>query len=77
MRRKINYQVPEYVQNNELICFGLSSQDVEEWQIQWTPKAEKDLAIVSTIINISRRIILSIHFNPINKPCRLALRWCS
>ena len=47
MRRKINYQTPEYVQNNELICFGLSSHDSEEWQIQWTPKAEKELAIVS------------------------------
>ena len=46
MRRKINYQQPEYIQNNDLICFGLSSHDVEEWLQNWTPKAEKDLAIV-------------------------------
>jgi len=46
MRRKINYQTPEYIMNNELICFGLSSQDSEEWQHNWTPKAEKELAIV-------------------------------
>jgi len=45
-RRKINYQVPEYVQNNELINFGLSSHEVTEWKIQWTPKAERELAIV-------------------------------
>jgi hypothetical protein len=46
MRRKINYQTPEYVMNNELICFGLSSHDSEEWKMSWTPQAEKDLAIV-------------------------------
>ena len=46
MRRKINYQQPEYVQNNELINFGLSSHETEEWQPNWTPKAEHDLAIV-------------------------------
>lgn len=46
MRRKINYQQPEYVANNELINFGLSSHEVEEWKIEWTPKAEKELAIV-------------------------------
>ena len=53
MRRKINYQNPEYIQNNELICFGLSSHDHEEWLMNWTPQAEKDLAIVRTyILNI-------------------------
>ena len=46
MRRKINYQTPEYVMNNELICFGLSSHDSEERKMSWTPQAEKDLAIV-------------------------------
>ena len=51
MRRKINYQTPEYVQNNELICFGLSSHDSEEWQIKWTPQAEKELAIVRKTLN--------------------------
>ena len=47
MRRKINYQTPEYVQNNDLICFGLSSHESTEWQLQWTPQAQKDLNIVS------------------------------
>jgi hypothetical protein len=47
MRRKINYQQPEYSMNNELICFGLSSHDTDEWQITWTPKAERDLAAVN------------------------------
>jgi len=47
MRRKINYQTPEYVQNNDLICFGLSSHESTEWQIEWTPQAQKDLNIVS------------------------------
>ena len=46
MRRKINYQTPEYVQNNDLICFGLSSHESTEWQLEWTPKAEKELNIV-------------------------------
>jgi hypothetical protein len=49
MRRKLNYQQPEYSLNNELICFGLSSHETEEWLPNWTPKAEKELAIVSTI----------------------------
>ena len=48
-RRKINYQQPEYVQNNDLICFGLSSHEVEEMQPTWTPKALHDLHIVSLL----------------------------
>ena len=57
MRRKVNDQTPEYIQNNELICFGLSSHDSEEWQMNWTPKAEKDLAIVRNLYlkNLSNR----------------------
>ena len=38
----------DYVQNNELICFGMSSHEFEERSFQWTPKALHDLAIVST-----------------------------
>ena len=30
MRRKLNPQKPEYVQNNELICFGVSEHTLEE-----------------------------------------------
>ena len=50
MRRKINFQQPEYVQNNELINFGLSSHEVTENRPEWTPKAEKDLAIVRILV---------------------------
>jgi hypothetical protein len=46
MRRKINYQQPEYVQNNDLINFGLSSHEVVEWIPELTKKAEHDLEIV-------------------------------
>jgi hypothetical protein len=45
-RRKLNFQQTEYYLNNELICFGLSSHEVEEMQVQWTPKALHDLAIL-------------------------------
>jgi hypothetical protein len=51
MRRKVNYQTPEYVMNNELICFGLSSHDSEEWKMAWTEKAQKDLFIVRNNIS--------------------------
>ena len=63
MRRKINYQTPEYVMNNELICFGLSSHDSEEWKMSWTPQAEKDLAIVRmTFYFILTKIALKTYF---------------
>jgi hypothetical protein len=58
MRRKINYQQPEYVMNNDLICFGLSSHETEEWLPNWTPKAEKELAIVSSAINLPHSFIV-------------------
>jgi hypothetical protein len=48
MRRKINPQTSSYVQNNELICFGLSEHTLEETQPLWTPQAKKDLAILSS-----------------------------
>jgi hypothetical protein len=57
MRRKINYQQPEYVMNNELINFGLSSHETIELQPNWTPKAEKDLAIVSFMVNNGLKIV--------------------
>jgi hypothetical protein len=47
----LNYQQPEYVANNELICFGLSTADVEEQQPTWTPKALHDLDIVICSFN--------------------------
>jgi len=42
----VNYQVTDYVQDNDLICFGLSSHEVEEWLPSWTPKAQKDIDIL-------------------------------
>lgn len=53
-RRMLNYQVTDYVQNNDLICFGLSSHDVEEWLPSWTPKAQKDIEILSSWFPRSR-----------------------
>jgi len=44
----VNYQVTDYVQDNDLICFGLSSHEVEEWLPSWTPKAQKDLDILAS-----------------------------
>lgn len=45
------------MQNNDLICFGLSSHETEELMPNWTPKAQKDLAIV--IITIMLIVISS------------------
>ena len=47
-RRMLNYQVTSYVQNNELVCFGLSAHDVEEWLPTWTPKAAHDFDILKS-----------------------------
>ena len=44
----VNYQVSEYVQDNDLVCFGLSSHDVEEWTPHWTNQAQKDLDIIAS-----------------------------
>ncbi len=45
-RRKVNFQQPEYVQDNELINYGLSTHEMEEAQPTWTPKAIHDVEIV-------------------------------
>ena len=46
----VNYQVTGYVENNDLVCFGLSSHDVEEWLPGWTPSATRDLEILKSWI---------------------------
>jgi hypothetical protein len=46
MRRKVNPQKAEYVQNNELICFGMSEHNLEELMPTWTPQAERQFAIL-------------------------------
>lgn len=42
----MNPQTPEYVANNELICFGMSQHDLEEVMPTFTPKALHDFAIL-------------------------------
>lgn len=44
----VNYQVTDYVQDNDLICFGLSSHEVKEWLPEWTPQAKKELDILAS-----------------------------
>ena len=44
----VNCQIPDYVQDNDLVCFGLSSHEVEEWMPSWTPKAQKDIDILQS-----------------------------
>lgn len=44
----VNYQVTDYVENNELIAFGLSTHEMEEWLPSWTPKAKHDLDILAS-----------------------------
>lgn len=47
-RRKMNPQLQDYVQNNELICFGISEHTLEERQPTWSPKACREMAIKKT-----------------------------
>lgn len=42
----MNPQTSQYVQNNELICFGISEHTLEEQTPNWSPQAQKDLAIL-------------------------------
>eukprot|EP00356_Strombidium_inclinatum_P003628 CAMPEP_0170485220 /NCGR_PEP_ID=MMETSP0208-20121228/4533_1 /TAXON_ID=197538 /ORGANISM="Strombidium inclinatum, Strain S3" /LENGTH=209 /DNA_ID=CAMNT_0010758801 /DNA_START=40 /DNA_END=667 /DNA_ORIENTATION=+ len=50
-RRMVNYQVTDYVENNDLVCFGLSSHEVEEWLPGWTPTAQRDLSVLKSWFN--------------------------
>ena len=50
----VNYQVTDYVENNELIAFGLSTHEMEEWLPSWTPKAKHDIAILASWFPKSR-----------------------
>ena len=51
MRRSVNPQISEYVQDGELVCFGLSEHVVEEQLPMWTDKAITDFNIVSLLPN--------------------------
>ena len=48
MRRKLNYQTTEYIEDGEVVCFGLSEHVMEENLPSWTPKAEKDINVLAT-----------------------------
>lgn len=48
MRRGVNPQVADYVQDGELICFGVSEHILEERQFEWTPKAMHDLNVLKS-----------------------------
>lgn len=64
-RRMLNYQVTDYVQDNDLICFGLSSHEIEEWLPSWTPKAQKDIDILSSWFPKSKANDILVR--PVNK----------
>jgi hypothetical protein len=52
MRKKLNYQMTDYVLNNELICFGLSEHQIKEEMPKYSEKAAKHISLVS-ILNLS------------------------
>ena len=44
----MNNQVTDYWQDKELVCFGISSHEIQEWTPGWTDKAKKDLDILQS-----------------------------
>lgn len=48
MRRKINFQKSEYVQDGEVVCFGVSEHIFEESKHKWSEKAKKDIAVLQS-----------------------------
>jgi hypothetical protein len=48
MRRKVNFQQSEYIQDGEVICFGVSEHIFEETKHKWSEQAEKDLNTLSS-----------------------------
>lgn len=62
MRRGINPQVADYVQDGDLVCFGVSEHILEERQFEWTAKARHDVELLR---NWFPRNDLSI----ITRPC--------
>jgi hypothetical protein len=45
-RRKVNPQTSGYVQNGDLICFGIADHVLEEVMPTWTPEAERHFSIL-------------------------------
>jgi len=50
-RRKVNPQFSEYVQDGELICFGISEHIAEERLPEWTPQAISEMKMVRPIFS--------------------------
>jgi hypothetical protein len=48
MRRGINPQVANYVQDGELVCFGVSEHTLAEREFQWSPKAMHDMQVLKS-----------------------------
>lgn len=46
-RRKLNPQFSEYVQDGNLICFGISEHLSDERLPEWTEKAKAEIGMVS------------------------------
>lgn len=46
----VNPQISGYVQDGELICFGLSEQVVEERLPEWNARAVADFKMVSVLL---------------------------
>lgn len=50
----VNNQVTDYAENNELVCFGLSSHEIEEWTPTWTEHAKNDLDVLASWFDRSK-----------------------
>ena len=44
----MNPQISDYVQNGELLCFGVSEHVMDERKFEWSPKAAHDLAVLKS-----------------------------
>jgi len=79
MRRKINPQIASYVQDNDLVCFGLSEHVVDETFNNWTPQARKEIAALASWFpkrntdNVTRPVYKST-YNQSAAPTRANLR---
>ena len=43
-----NYQKSEYVEKNDLVCFGVSEHETEEWLPTWSEKANHDIGVLKS-----------------------------
>ena len=79
MRRGVNPQTQDYVQDGELVCFGVSEHILEEKQFEWTPKARRDQELLKNWfprddLTIITRPCYKSDFNWTNYATRAQLR---